>query len=279
MFTFSRHRPATTVVIDGSELLLGDTLTVDHMWPAGDSSTAQLHHVAAQAINTPADAIDQALTTMTTSANHHKPLREFAFTHQHGISGSLWHTGADYSLAIKGLPENVFAHCDMTDNEREAAELHLQKLSLDGAIIIAVAHATLSQPISSLSELNHKHRLTLSGLISLTSTIPGEMRELIRQARKHDTSLRLMTGTHRQTAFAIAEQFGIATHPNEVTDARQLHVAPSVTQATTVFARALPEHKAQIIKALREMNTHVTVVATKEELIAALTAKPRARRG
>lgn len=279
MLTFSRHRPATTVVIDGSELLLSDTLTVDHVWPAGDSSTAQLRHVATQAINTPADAIDHALATMTASVNHHKPLHEFAFTHQHGMSGALWHIGADYGLAIKGLPESVFAHCDMTDNERETAELHLQKLSLNGATIIAVAHATLSQPISSLSELDHKHRLTLSGLISLTSTIPGNMRELIRQSRSHDISLRLLTGTHQQTAFAIAEQFDIATHPNEVTDARQLHVTPSVTQATAVFARALPEHKAQIIKALHEMNTHVTVVTTKEELIAALTTKPRARRG
>lgn len=265
---FSRHRPhARTIIIDGSSLLLTDTLHAESFWAAGESSLVQLRQAATQSVNTPAEAIDHALLT---TRQGHAALREFAFTHQYGISGTLWHAGANYTLFIKGLPERVLAYCDVTENEREAAELQIQKLSAHGATIIAVASATLTQPIATLDELRSHQQLTFCGLVSLTNTIPGDIRQCVRLARKQGTSLRLLTGTHQQTAFAIAKQLGIAARLRDVCDARQLHVAPGITQAATVFARALPEHKARIIKELREMNSDVTVVTTKEELKAAL---------
>lgn len=274
MLMFPRNRPTpSTVIIDGAALLLDDTLSVDRFWAAGTSTLAQLQHTATEAINTPPDAIDHALIVATNFTRHHKPLNEFGFTHQHGMSGALWHTGATYTLAIKGLPERVLAYCDLTDNEREAVTLEIQKLSSSGALIIAVAHAALSQPISSLGEL-HSHQLTFSGLISLANTIPGDIRELVRQARARGVSLRLLTGTHQQAAFAVASQLGIASHPSEIRDARHLHATPHTVQGGIVFARALPEHKAQIIKVLRETNSDSIVTTTKEELKAALAAKP-----
>jgi Ca2+-transporting ATPase len=276
MLTFSRRpTPIITIIIDGSALLLDDALHADHFWPAGDLSIAQLRHTAAQAINTPPDTIDQALAAELAPVHRHKPMAEFNFTHQRGVSGALWHAGAHYTLAIKGLPERIFAYCDMTDNEREAATLEIQKLSLHGASVVAVAHATLTQPISLIDELQ-AHQLTFDGLIRLSTTIPGDIRTLIRGAHSRGISLRLMTGSHKQAAFAVAKQLGIATSLNDVYDARRLSVAPPTIHAATVFAHALPGHKAYILKTLRDTNDAI-IVTTKEELRRALTTKPGRR--
>lgn len=270
-----RHTPTKTIIIDGSALLLGEGLHLDHFWPAGDSSINQLQHAATLAGNTPAEPVDHALVSEKPA---HSPLREFAFTHQYNASGTLWHAGAHYTLFIKGLPEQVLAYCDLTENEREAAALQIQKLSTHGVTILAIASATLKQPITSLGELRGRQQLTFNGLISLTNTIPGDVRTLVRLARGRGVSLRLLTGTHQQTAFAIAKQLGIATRPTDVCDARQLHVAPTITQSSTVFARALPEHKARIIKELRTMNDNVIVVTTKQELKTALSSSTHRRK-
>lgn len=276
MLTFSRRTtPTATIIIDGLALLLDDTIQADQFWPASELSLTQFQHTATQSINTPPDTIDQALSAKLPVTHQHKPLREFGFTHQRGISGVLWHTGAQYTLAVKGLPERVLAYCEMTDNEREAAELQIQKLSHDGASVIAVAHATLTHPIASLDELQAR-QLSFSGLVSLSNTIPGDIRVSLRKARARGLSLRLITGAHTQTAFSVARQLGIATHPNEVYDARQLHVAPATMQMATVFARALPEHKAHILKTLGEMNDTI-IVTSKEELQRALTTTPSRR--
>jgi magnesium-transporting ATPase (P-type) len=277
MLMFSRRqKPLATIIIDGSSLLLGDALQIDHFWPAGESSMEQLQQAAAQAVNTPAEAIDRALAGKKQT---HQPLREFAFTHQYGASGTLWHAGANYTLFVKGLPERVLTYCDVTENERESAALQIQKLSAHGTTILAVASATQAQPITTLGELHKHQQLTFNGLVSLTNTVPGDIRELVRQARARGVSLRLLTGTHQQTAFAIAKQLGIAAHSSDVCDARQLHVAPAITQSATVFARALPEHKARVIKELQAMNDNVVVVTTKEELRTALTTSASRRKG
>jgi Ca2+-transporting ATPase len=72
----------------------------------------------------------------------------------------------------------------------------------------------------------------------------------------------LVTGDHYETAYNIAKELGVASHPNQVikgTDLpKEVHTLAAAIQGKTVFARILPEDKFRILKALKQ--TEITAM-------------------
>jgi Ca2+-transporting ATPase len=271
MFTFNKKSRPTTVLIDSFTVLTDDQLIVDTIWQQRHA-TSNLAYVLAQTINNPSeDPLDKALirymNVRALSLATHQPIYDFVFSHQTGVSGTIWHHGEEYQLAVKGMPERVLEHCDMSENEREVIMMQLHAMSAAGLYTIALATGTTQRPIKHIGDLKKGEKLSFVGLVGLTLGVSSASRQCMTQATSKGISIYLATGLHPVAAHYLASQLGMASKPSDVCDARQLDtITPAalltIVSTTNVFARTTSDQKEHIFNALKMMDKTATTVKT-----------------
>jgi len=91
-----------------------------------------------------------------------------------------------------------------------------------------------------------------------------EVFDSIRLCKSAGVMAVMITGDHRDTAFAIAKQIGIADNESQVITGKELELMNDDILATCIFqyrvyARVNPEHKVRIVKAFKAMNKVVAM--------------------
>ena len=180
--------------------------------------------------------------------------------------------GATVAL-VKGAPEAVLAMCasqmgadgraQPLDDALWAAAVHTQARA--GRRVLALAQRELPATDDDLRHEDLRHNdlrhadiaqgLTLLGLVGIIDPPREEAMRAVAQCRQAGIRVVMITGDHGVTASAIAQQLGLAdnvvalTGPEiEVLDDAALR---RVVQGTQVFARASPEHKLRLVRALQ----------------------------
>lgn len=278
MFNFIRKhsRHPSTILIDGLDAVINDRLTVESVWQQSHM-TSTIGDILSKAINDPGDQIDNALLeylhSHTLSVPAYKPFHTIAFNPHDGISGNVWHHGEYYLPAIKGMPEHILEHCDMSENERESIMIQLHSMSATGDTIIAIATGLLTRDIKDIRHLKSNEKLSFVGFISLHAAVSSVAKQLLANT---SASVYLVTGHHPAAAYAITHELGLTNSPNDVFDARRLDVMntseihDTVTSAKA-FARATPERKEHIfdaIKAIDKSAARITTLADLQKLLA-----------
>jgi len=98
--------------------------------------------------------------------------------------------------------------------------------------------------------------LILAGVIGMIDPPRTEVKHAIEQARRAGIATIMITGDHRNTAFAIAHELGIAERLDQTilgTEIDELSKTKFKSQVERyrVFARVSPEHKVKIVQALK----------------------------
>jgi Ca2+-transporting ATPase len=98
--------------------------------------------------------------------------------------------------------------------------------------------------------------LTFIGLVGMIDPPRLEVKDSITECRKSGIVTVMITGDHRDTAFAIAKNLGIAETPDQVLSGVDIDETSDVELAkmaerVRVFARVSPEHKVRIVEAFR----------------------------
>jgi Ca2+-transporting ATPase len=121
--------------------------------------------------------------------------------------------------------------------------------------VLAVAQRTIPanefDPAQDL--LPHVQGLTFAGLVGLMDLPRPEARRSIVLCRNAGIQIKMITGDHRTTAAAVADELGIAGRVLSGSDLDQLtddDLAGCIA-GIGVFARVTPEHKVRIVRALR----------------------------
>ncbi|MBX3628577.1 MAG: cation-transporting P-type ATPase [Nitrosomonas sp.] len=189
---------------------------------------------------------------------------EIPFDAEHRFMATLHHDherGEKYMM-LKGAPEQVITMCE---TERHAngdrpisAEWWLKQiesLASQGERVLALATKSLPHAKNDLIFDDTKTGLTLLGLVGLIDPPREEAIEAVRHCRTAGIRVVMITGDHAVTAQAIARQLGIADDPKTLTgsvldslDDAALH---RIVKEVTVFARANPEHKLRLVRALQ----------------------------
>ena len=273
MFIFTKKSRPTTILINSHTVITDDQLAVDDLWQQRHAAS-NLAHVLGQAITKTDDPLDKALTQYLTvralSVISHQPLREFHFDHEMGTSGTIWHHGAEYQLAIKGMPERVLEHCDMSDNEREVVMMQLHAMSRTGSYVIGLATGTAQRPVKKIRDLTKHEKLSFVGLVSVKLDVASAARQCVNEAIQKGTAIYFATGTHPVTAYHLASQLGLANQPSDVCDARHLDTANMASLLTTVsttkiFARTNDTHKLAILNTLKMIDKTADSVETLDD--------------
>jgi len=250
----------TTIATDKTGTLTKNKPTVSITVPLFASDSALLrtlqYSTLAAAGGMVRDPLDIALETFAPLQT--EPVQTYAFEHEIGASGAIYHSGSTYRLYIKGSPEKIIARSDLTDTEREKAHLELNKLTSGGLRVIALAHVSLLKIPSTLAGMGSAP-LVFDGYVGIVDALRSEARAAIAAAHRAGISVRMITGDHFETAYHIGRELGLASSRDEVFDCRHMNRLNDkqldvVVARTKVFSRVLPEQKYRILTMLKAHN-------------------------
>jgi magnesium-transporting ATPase (P-type) len=170
--------------------------------------------------------------------------------------------GGKRMLLVKGAPEIILENRDRQQAGEPAPiqrDYWLQmsdKLAAQGERVLAMAWQ--QQPAvnaGSLGPADLPKNLVLLGLIGLLDPPRTEAIEAVKECHGGGIRVTMITGDHKITAAAIAKMLGIGDGKTAITGAEIEDMDTATLQERVrdidVFARASPEHKLRLVKAIQ----------------------------
>ncbi|HOF99954.1 MAG: Calcium-transporting ATPase 1 [Firmicutes bacterium ADurb.Bin248] len=173
-------------------------------------------------------------------------------TTQHACAGSR-------IAYTKGAADQLLRRCErislngtvrpITEGDVEAVNAAVGEMSANALRVLALASRDgEGKPV--------EEKLTFLGLVGMIDPPRPEAAEAVRIFKQAKVRTVMITGDHRDTAFAIAKELGIARNLGECVTGEELD-RMTVDELSAraddicVFARVSPEHKVMIVNALR----------------------------
>jgi magnesium-transporting ATPase (P-type) len=193
------------------------------------------------------------------------------FESEHRFMATLHHDhlGRGF-IFLKGAPERVLQMC--TRQRTQAGEHPLDvdywqdrqhAIAARGQRLLALAFKAVTREHHELRFTDVGTGFTLLGLVGLIDPPRQEAIEAVNVCQSAGIKVKMITGDHAVTAHAIAEQMGISLGKAAVggNDLEGLSdgTLQQLVEETNVFARASPEHKLRLVKAL-QANGHVVAM-------------------
>jgi magnesium-transporting ATPase (P-type) len=177
-------------------------------------------------------------------------------------------------IHVKGAPDRMVALCDKQAKagligqtepiDRDFWIEQIAILSSHGLRVLALLRGTLDKGTVTEGEQlkpefvrDREPWLTMVGLCAIVDPPRPECVVAIEEAHHASVRVTMITGDHKDTALAIGAQLGLvdAEHPNAITgselDAMSDDEMKKAVMTYNVFARASPENKIRIVKALQ----------------------------
>lgn len=154
-------------------------------------------------------------------------------------------------LSMIGAPEEIIS---FVSGDIHSAQDAIARETTLGRRVIAIASRSLAPGENDVSFQNLERDLMFGGIISIEDPPRAGVRETIEQAHRAGIRTIMVTGDHPMTAAAIAAEAGILS--DRVVDAKDIDGMSDdelreLVKRVSVFARAVPEHKYRLVKALQ----------------------------
>lgn len=157
-------------------------------------------------------------------------------------------------IYVKGAPEVLLAKADLTAEKLKEWQEKAKALAQKGQRVLGFAYKVVpnEQP------LTHEalEQLTFVGIAGIIDPPKESAIKAVKECQTAGISVKMITGDHKDTAKAIAEQIGLkhTTTVLEGIDLDQLSAEglAEKVQTVDVFARTTPEHKLRIVEALQK---------------------------
>ena len=185
------------------------------------------------------------------------------FESEHRYMATLHARGDATVLLLKGAPERVLAMCTQQadrDGRAQPLDADAWRDAIDaqaraGRRVLALAERALPAGRQDLQHADAQQGLTLLGIVGIIDPPRTEAIEAV--ARCHAAGIRvvMITGDHGVTASAIAGQLGMGEDHRAITgpeiEAMDDAGLREAVRDARVFARASPEHKLRLVRALK----------------------------
>jgi calcium-translocating P-type ATPase len=181
-------------------------------------------------------------------------------------------TAGKQFILVKGAPEVILDHCDrQATKNAQAVPINRDhfmkasdKLAAQGERVLGLAW--LEDPdikAGTLAPAELPKNLVLLGLIGLLDPPRKEAIEAVKECHAGGIRVTMITGDHRITAAAIAKMLGVGDGKKAITGAEIEEMNSAALQESVqdvdVFARASPEHKLRLVKAIQANNQIVAM--------------------
>lgn len=162
-------------------------------------------------------------------------------------------TGKDYVLATKGAPEAIADLCHLNDEQTRHIGNHVASMAQDGLRVLGVARGVYRQ--QPLPGEQHDFDFEFLGLVGLADPVRPTVPAAVAECYTAGMRVVMITGDHRKTAHAIAQQVGL--NPlDEIISGSELDQMDDTelqerVRRVNVFARMVPEQKLRLVNALK----------------------------
>lgn len=171
-----------------------------------------------------------------------------------------------YLLTAKGAPEIMLERAvyiersgqkkKLTKKDVERFSILIDELTRQGFRLIAIAYKDTKEQLKKITD-NDVHDLVFVGIVALSDPLRLDARDTLERAEKAGIRTIILTGDHRKTACAIAEQVGISVNEKTVIDGTALtsmsdETLSSILTHARVFARLDPAQKIRIVQLLQK---------------------------
>ncbi|HUK93117.1 MAG TPA: HAD-IC family P-type ATPase, partial [Methanomicrobiales archaeon] len=253
---------ATVIVTDKTGTLTESTMRVVAISPDRNSGSVLAAARAAMtdlSLSITDRAIAEAADARSVPPGTGRVVKERSFDRGRKTRAVIRELDGKAALFLIGAPEEVLA--GVAGDTREAAAA-LEREAALGRRVIAVAHRDLDPADASRPFEELEQGLALDGLIALEDPPRPGVKETIERAHRAGIRTIMVTGDHPKTAGAIAAEVGIPPEPlleGKDLDPLQDGELRAAAGKVSVFARATPEHKYRLVKALQENGEVVAV--------------------
>jgi P-type Ca2+ transporter type 2C len=192
---------------------------------------------------------------------------------------SVVHVEGDGQKAyVKGAPSETIGRCThvrldgqvvpLTDELREQVTAQNDEMSRQALRVLAVCERDLPQELTEYRPETVETDLTFLGLVGMIDPPRPEVTEAVEHALAAGIRIIMVTGDYGLTAEAIARRIGIVRgdrHVRVITgvDLADMGVddlkAELQKKQDVIFARVAPEHKMEVVSALKAMGEIVAV--------------------
>lgn len=169
------------------------------------------------------------------------------------------------NVYTKGAIDSVLSRCGrilengkirkITNSDREKIATANSEMAYGALRVLAFAFKTVEK-IGKPTSANTENDLIFLGLVGMIDPPREEVKESIKVCKQAGITTIMITGDHKDTAFAIAKELGICSSESHVITGKELDEISDEKFAKAVnnyqvYARVSPEHKVKIVKALK----------------------------
>jgi magnesium-transporting ATPase (P-type) len=185
------------------------------------------------------------------------------FESEHRFMATLHHDHAGRAFAfVKGAPERIVEMCARQRQDGSDAPLDkdywhgkVEVLAGAGQRVLALATAPMAPGKHELVFADVEQGLTLLALVAIIDPPREEAIRSVADCRSAGIRVTMITGDHAVTARAIGARLGIGDGTRALTGSELEGMSDDALQkavrGTHVFARASPEHKLRLVRALQ----------------------------
>ena len=199
-------------------------------------------------------------------------LKEIPFDSDRKLMSTLHQIDGGYRMLTKGAPDVLLERCShikmpsgtlpLTDALRQEIQKQNAAFSGQGLRVLAFAEKELDE--ERRLDLEDEHDLTFVGLIAMMDPPREESAAAVADCRRAGIRPVMITGDHKVTASAIAQQIGILREGDRAVEGSELeHMTDeqlkNEVESISVYARVSPEHKIRIVRAWQE-NGHIAAM-------------------
>jgi Ca2+-transporting ATPase len=187
-----------------------------------------------------------------------KRIDEMPFDPIHKYSATVHQISeSEFRLSVIGAPEKLMEISNLAAEEKRKLERQLEKSAGKGLRIIALAYREIRATQSSLppvKKLAEDDNLVFYGLITLKDPVRKEAKSAIRLCRQAGMRPIIVTGDHKLTAKAVAEELGFKIKAENILEGKDLDKLEEkefaeILPKIDIYARVEPKHKMRIIEA------------------------------
>lgn len=203
--------------------------------------------------------------TLAEITNKEHIIQTIPFNAVQKFSASLIKESGKHLLVFFGAPDVLVHHSSLNAKEKEAMIEQINFLALSGERVLGVATKEITHIKNfSLSKDSSPGHLSLNGLITFRDPIRPNIKHAINRVSRAGIKTVILTGDHRGTAVAVAEEIGMKIGEQSVLDASDLSELSeedlrSRLPHLSVISRVTPFDKLRIAKLYQGMGEVVAM--------------------
>ncbi len=202
-------------------------------------------------------------------------IAEIPFESERKLMSIIRRSAEDKTLAfVKGAPDILLSHSQYLETDGKIEELteegRKKILSLNQSLarqalrVLAVGYRYLDNRIDKYIPQTVEENLIFVGLIGMIDPPRPEVQAAIATCRKAGIRSVMITGDHKETALAIADELGMTeenslaftgSELDKISDEELVEKVENIA----IYARVSPEHKLRIVRAWKKRNAIVAM--------------------